>query len=89
MKSVSQPRREIKKLNPEGLSLKACLKRPINDESTMPPCSRRANEKYDSRQASWLVKKISLTVAAQRWTFTSFHLLSPDIRASGHLEICY
>lgn len=27
-----------------------------------------------------------VTVAAQRWTFTNFHLLSPDIRASGHLE---
>lgn len=27
-----------------------------------------------------------VTVAAQRWTYTSFHLLSPDVRASGHLE---
>jgi hypothetical protein len=74
MKSVSQPRREIKKLNPEGLSLKACLKRPINDESTMPPCSRRANEKYDSRQASWLMEKNSIYSCG---TALDFHQLPP------------
>jgi hypothetical protein len=76
-------RRKNKKLNPFGLS----FRRQKRLRST-PTCASLLEKGYGFLfKAGFLARgNYPLTVAAQRWTRTSFHLLSPDIRASGHLE---
>ena len=39
-----------------------------------------------SRQASWLSCMSTITVAAQRWTHTSFHLYTLASGQSGYLD---
>ena len=50
-----------------------------------PPLLEKATTTYVMRQVSWLVLRTILTVAAQRRTFTVFHLYALASGLAGHL----
>lgn len=51
----------------------------------VPPLLEKATTTYVMKQVSWLVLRAILTVAAQRRTFTVFHLYALASGLAGHL----